>query len=301
MRLQRLAQSICVSAMALGILVYLGGLTATLPLGDDQVQGIMLIPALPLSMYLIMASVVCLGVGMTLLVSFIQRRRNPAALLLQRSTESRQAPWQVFLNMLLTGVLCVVALRWLMQHGTAFFQWLEHWRHELETLPEFLATNTQTLVRQVDSPVAGYTLFGVVTLVYGGLAALGLWILCTDRGYGAPHSIPDDPHLRHVRRAVTAGLQALQQHSDPRQAIIACYARLEHLLEDYGVPAYHHLTPQEYMGTALQGLALPEEAFAGLVSLFEQARYSLHPLDDAARLAAIRHLGVLKEHLSAPA
>ena len=40
----------------------------------------------------------------------------------------------------------------------------------------------------------------------------------------------------------------------PRLAIIACYARLEYLLEDHGVPAYHHLTPQEYMGTAVRGL-----------------------------------------------
>ena len=75
-----------------------------------------------------------------------------------------------------------------------------------------------------------------------------------------------------AQRAVAAGLQELRLHTDPRQAIIACYARLEHLLEDYGVPAYGYLTPQEYMGAALHDLDLPTDAFAGLVGLFELAR-----------------------------
>ena len=108
----------------------------------------------------------------------------------------------------------------------------------------------------------------------------------------------DDPRPRQVQRAVAAGLQELRTHTDPRQAIIACYARLEHLLTDYGVPAYEHLTPQEYMGTALQDLDLPTDAFAGLVALFELARYSLHPLDDTARRTAMAYLEQLQTHLN---
>jgi hypothetical protein len=96
---------------------------------------------------------------------------------------------------------------------------------------------------------------------------------------------------------MTAGLHELREHTDPRHAIIACYARLEHLLEDHGVPAYHHLTPQEYMGAALRGLDLPPDALAGLIRLFELARYSLHILDDGARMAAIGHLERLKAYL----
>jgi hypothetical protein len=96
---------------------------------------------------------------------------------------------------------------------------------------------------------------------------------------------------------MAAGLRELREHTNPRQAIVACYAQLEHLLEDHGVPAYHHLTPQEYMGAALHGVDLPLEPFAGLVELFELARYSLHPLDDAARAAAIAYLERLTTHL----
>jgi hypothetical protein len=104
-----------------------------------------------------------------------------------------------------------------------------------------------------------------------------------------------------LRRAVTAGLNALQQHDDPRLAIIACYARLEHLLEDHGVPADTTLTPQEYVGAALHGLDVTSEplaeALANLVQLFELARYSLHPLDDEAKQAAATYLETIKSHL----
>jgi hypothetical protein len=51
------------------------------------------------------------------------------------------------------------------------------------------------------------------------------------------------------------------------------------------------------MGTALQGLDLPVDAFAGLVELFEEARYSLHALDNTARQMAMTHLTALKTHL----
>jgi hypothetical protein len=63
------------------------------------------------------------------------------------------------------------------------------------------------------------------------------------------------------------------------------------------MPVVQHLTPQEYMGLALQGLDLPLEALAGLVTRFELARYSLHPLHEADRHAAIAHLEDLQAHL----
>jgi hypothetical protein len=180
-------------------------------------------------------------------------------------------------------------------------QWLARWRQGFGEVPEMLAAGTDSFFRQVDSPTVGYTLFIVVIVVYGGLALLGLWVLTWGRD-STPGSLEPDRHqIQQVRRAVTAGLRELQSHADPRQAIIACYARLEYLLEDYGVPAYAHLTPQEYMGAALQGLDLPLEALAGLVQLFEQARYSLHPLDDTARTQATAYLTTIQTHLRAEA
>lgn len=294
---RRLTRGLLLAITCLGVVLCLRGLASTLRLGDADVRGFLLLPALPTSLYIVMGLVVAAGVGLTLLAGFIQRRREPEEPQIQKSPEPLKTPWQMLVSLLTSGVLLLVGLLWLVRHGAWLRQWWDQWREGLEAAPALLEEGTRSLFRQVDSPTAGYTLFIMVVVVYGGLAALALWVLFgrQDRGLSGPEE--DLPQARRVRRAVTAGLRELHQHADPRQAIIACYARLEHLLEDYGVPAQCHLTPQEYMGVALQGLDLPLDAFAGLVSLFEQARYSLHPLDEQARTQAITHLETLRSHL----
>jgi hypothetical protein len=288
-------------ALCVGALLYLYGLASTLSLGDNNIRGVLLIPSLPTPLYITMGLVALAGVGLTLLASFVQRRRNPPYSPPQRQPEALRTPWQTLVHTLASCALLVLGLLWLIRHGPEVQEWLARWRQGFGEVPEFLAAGTDSFFRQVDSPTAGYTLFIVVIVVYGGLALLGLWVLTWGRDVSAASLEPDQAQLRQVRRAVTAGLRELQSHADPRQAIIACYARLEHLLEEYGVPAYAHLTPQEYMGTALQGLDLPIEALVGLVQLFEQARYSLHPLDDTARAQATTYLTTIYTHLGAEA
>ena len=158
-----------------------------------------------------------------------------------------------------------MGLNWLIRHGREVQDFLERVRSEVGAIREALGSGTLPLVDQVSSPTAGYTLFVIVVAIYGGIALVALWVLFEDGALGRGADAAEDPHLRQVRRAMQAGLRELREHADPRQAIIACYARLEYLLEDHGVPAYHHLTPQEYMGAALRGLDLPPDAFAGLI------------------------------------
>jgi Domain of unknown function (DUF4129) len=205
----------------------------------------------------------------------------------------------VVLSTLAWLVLVGLCLNWLMRHGQEVQNFLERLRAELGAMRELLGSDARPLVEQVSSSTAGYALFVMVVVIYGGIALVALWVLIEDRGYGGVSSPQEDREVRRVRQAMTAGLRELREHEEPRQAIIACYAQLEHLLEDHGVPAYHHLTPQEYMGAALRGLELPLDAFAELIRLFELARYSVHPLDDAARATAITHLERLTAHLQA--
>jgi hypothetical protein len=283
------------SVALLGSVLYLSGLSATLQLGDANRPGLLLIPALPTPLYIVMAVVVLSAVVFTLLASIHQRRRRASAAT-PTQDEVVRTPWQVFVSTLASLTLLLVGVVWLWRHGPEVHQFLARLREQVNFAHELLEASTQAFV-QVHSPTTGYTMFTVVILVYGGLGLLGLWALCDGWGRVRWQDSQEEARPRQVQRAVAAGLQALRVHTDPRQAIIACYARLEHLLEDYGVPAYGHLTPQEYMGAALRGLDLPAEALAGLVALFELARYSLHPLDDTARATAIAHLEQLNTHL----
>jgi hypothetical protein len=294
---RRMTKGLLLAATCLGAVLYLRGLASTLRLGDANIRGVLLLPSLPTSLYIIMALVAAAGVGLTLLAGIRQRRRRPDESQIRKHAEPVKTPWQVLLSMITSGALLLVGLIWLMRHSAQLRQWLLQWRAGLKAAPGLLAGGSQSWFHQVESPTAGYALFIVVLVIYGGLALLALWVLFGRHDRAPSGREEEPPYIRRVRRAFTAGLRELHQQTNPRQAIIACYARLEHLLEDHGVPAHRHLTPQEYMGVALQGLDLPLDAFAGLVHLFEQARYSLHPLDERARAQAMKHLETLKTHL----
>ena len=295
LRQRQVRPGLLLGAALLGAMLYLSGLSATLQLGDADLPGVLLVPALPTSLYIVMAVVVVLGIGCTLLASFRQHRRRLARNQ-EQEPEAVKAPWQALVSTLGTLTLVLLGLVWLMNHSAEVSQFLERLRLQISMAQEFFAS-THSLVQQVQSPTTGYAMFTMVVLVYGGLGLLSLWILYEGCGKMRFQGATEEPHPRQVQRAIAAGLQELRAHTDPRQAIIACYARLEHLLTDYGVPAYEHLTPQEYMGTALRDLDLPMDAFAGLVGLFELARYSLHPLDDTARRTAMAYLEHLQIHL----
>jgi hypothetical protein len=274
------------------LVLYLSGLAATLGLGDTSAKGFLLLPALPKPLYIIMAVVIVACISITFLNSFL-RRRKPQDDIHPRRPEAVQAPWYIRLISLISMLSVPLMLLWLLRQGSPIREILQQWRQELAALQ----AGSGPPILQIGSPVAGYVLFMVVIVIYGGIAALGIWVLF-DRRFAAPHATePAAEDVRRVRRAVAAGLRALHDHDDPRRAIIACYAQLEHLLEDYGMPASAALTPQEYMGVALRGIDIPEDALAGIVALFEQARYSLHPLDDSDKQAAAAYLETIKEHL----
>jgi uncharacterized protein DUF4129 len=294
---RRMIIRLLLGATLLAALLYLSGLAPTLQFGDATRRGFLLVPALPTSLYIAMLMVALVGVGLTLLVSILHRQRGPRQPEPLRESEAPKPFWQSVVTMLAWLVLVGLGLNWLMRHGREVQEFFERIRAEIGAMREILGSDAGPLLEQVSSSTAGYALFVTVVVIYGGIALVALWVLIEDRGHGGASTTSEDRDVRRVRQAMTAGLRELREHAEPRQAIIACYAQLEHLLEDHGVPAYHHLTPQEYMGAALRGLELPLDAFAELIRLFELARYSVHPLDDEARTTAITHLERLTAHL----
>ena len=284
-------------AAALGVIFYLSGLATTVALGSDARRGFLLVPALPTPLYVLMGFVALSAVCVTLLGTVLRRRKPPEPAR-KRHIEAIKPTWLTVLTLFTPLVLVLLIMRWLMRHGSQVQEWLAAWRQGLQALPTSLQEGARAFLPEVHSSLTGYALFIIVIVVYGGITVLGLWVLFErQRGFSTDNT-EEDRQARRVRKAVASSLQALQRHDDPRQAIIACYARLEHLLEDHGVPATASLTPQEYMGTALRGLDLPLDAFTGLVELFELARYSLHPLGEADRATATTHLETIHAHLA---
>jgi Domain of unknown function (DUF4129) len=109
----------------------------------------------------------------------------------------------------------------------------------------------------------------------------------------APEPAPQAPLLA----ALTAGAGALRDDSDPRAAIVNCYAAMEESLAAAGSPAAAADTPAEVLARAGAGGLLLSGAADTLTGLFRRARYSTQPVTEADRAAAHDALGRLRADL----
>ncbi|MGE5689700.1 MAG: DUF4129 domain-containing protein [Pseudomonadota bacterium] len=128
-------------------------------------------------------------------------------------------------------------------------------------------------------------------LVLVGVAAGG-GALVLRRRPSARTSLSD-----RVAGALGAPLDDLRSEPDVRRAIVAAFRRLEVVLEAAGAPRSVGEAPLEYVDRVLADLDVPPEPTAALAALFEQAKFSLHPLGERERDAAIDALEAVREAL----
>jgi hypothetical protein len=99
--------------------------------------------------------------------------------------------------------------------------------------------------------------------------------------------------------AVQTTIQELEGGVDVRAAILGCFQRFCTLLGARGITDQGALTPRELEALAIGRLTVSHEAAEILTSLFEEARYSEHPLGEADRVRAIESLGRIQAALEA--
>src|SRR5262245_38956123 len=114
LRQRQVMPGVLLGAAVLGAMRSLSGLAATFRLGDADLPGVLLVPDLPMPRYIVMAVVVVLGVGCTLLASFRQHRRLSRDQ--EQVPEAVPPPWQVLIGTLGTLTLVLLGLVWLMRH-----------------------------------------------------------------------------------------------------------------------------------------------------------------------------------------
>jgi hypothetical protein len=101
-------------------------------------------------------------------------------------------------------------------------------------------------------------------------------------------STEDDAEV--ARRTVDAALEPLRQPADPRAAVIEAYARMEQVLAERELGRRTPEAPREYLGRVLREQGMPERSFTTLTALFEEARFSLHPIPQSAPRRALTEL-----------
>jgi hypothetical protein len=151
------------------------------------------------------------------------------------------------------------------------------------------------------SPAAGWPVELLLLItVFGSI----LWVLYRVRwGVGFSALSATDSSPANVRGAAVGVVQEtirdLEIGADVRTAIFACFQRFCHLLRSRGIADQDTLTPRELEVLAVRDLAISREASGTLTSLFEEARYSEHPLGDVERTRAIHSLERIRAALEA--
>jgi hypothetical protein len=162
----------------------------------------------------------------------------------------------------------------------------------------------------------------VVLLVGAAVVAVGVWQavkllrrlmrLRFERSSGLRHGdaydagdgTGDDAEtaLRHRVADELAALSAeLDTGADAREAVIACYVRMERALADAGSPRHPTESPLELLDRVLGEQAVPAADATRLTELFSEARFSTHPVTDEMRDAARRSLAAVADALTAGA
>jgi Domain of unknown function (DUF4129) len=106
----------------------------------------------------------------------------------------------------------------------------------------------------------------------------------------------DDAQI--ARRAVEEALAPLLQPADPRTAIIEAYARMEQALAQRHLGRRTPEAPREYLGRILREQGMPETSLTILTAMFEEARFSRHPIAASQPRRAARELDTVRISLS---
>ena len=122
---------------------------------------------------------------------------------------------------------------------------------------------------------------------------------------------PTDDDMRRTHVAAGPGSLALAAERglaevgdlsrEPREAIIACYAAMEHALANApGAAPQESDTPSEVLARAVEHEAIQPGSATELVALFAEARFSTHVMNESHRESAERALRLVLDELRSP-
>ncbi len=127
----------------------------------------------------------------------------------------------------------------------------------------------------------------LVAIVFGGL------LLARRRVSPA-----DEPSERKAaREAVEAAIGALDASTDPRSAVIAAYGAMQRTLAAHGVARSRAEAPREYLRRVLEVMSGSDRDARTLTGLFEEARFSKHPIPEHVRELALSALSSMRARL----
>jgi hypothetical protein len=222
------------------------------------------------------------------LVPLVLLSAAASLIVLTRVVAGRQTPRPARLPVwaqLATFALVVLAAVALQQTGVLQ-------RDEQQGRPDATATAPSDRPDEGAAHVVRSRTFGtVVTIViavaFVGTLMLMLSVLRKERGRIGELV---DSQTDALLGGVDAGIEDLSNITDPRAAVIACYARLEAALRAAGLDRRESEAPLEFLQRVLVERRVLAASAGRLTALFERARFSSHHVDERMRADALAAL-----------
>lgn len=264
-----------VGAAVFALLVLAAGGSRTLP-GTTR--------SLSLSWTFDVVAVIQVGIGVliigailwSLIASRRQREEQPSR---RRAPRRRRPPWAVLLVLVAISLLI-----WLIPR--------QHRETPEEAAPDFTISEVDFL------PVENLgNAWPLLVLAAGTMLAAFAVSQLGSTSADEDDDIDPGPLLADALDEV---LEDLASTDDPRAAIITAYRTIERELTGAGLGRRSSEAPREYLRSVLAAANVAPEAIITLTDLFEQARFSLHPMDDTDRRAAIEAMESVRSALAVP-
>jgi hypothetical protein len=145
-------------------------------------------------------------------------------------------------------------------------------------------------------PTFEWPVLAVALLV---LAILGFVAYRSYRTRKLRRAVPLEPTVAEDFAATIGdAIGELEAEPDARRAVIAAYARMEGVLGRHELRRKPSDTPVEYLGRILGGLTSRSDSVSRLTSLFEEAKFSSHEINDAMKREAIDALRAIRDDLN---
>ncbi|MFQ5907678.1 MAG: DUF4129 domain-containing protein [Thermoplasmata archaeon] len=151
---------------------------------------------------------------------------------------------------------------------------------------------------QQAAPVAPRMLGLILALLAVAAVYLLLVMLRSRRSLSWAESVEQPQNVvSELTEALGERISRLRLGEDVRLTILGCYRDLVELLHSHGLTTPNYLTAREVESLALDSLRLSTESAEALRKLFEEARYSYHPMTQTHRKAALESLEQVRAEL----
>ena len=132
--------------------------------------------------------------------------------------------------------------------------------------------------------------FGVVVGIFFVLALGSITLAMLLLFRNEARSVRKKNLERQLIDELEGGMEDLRTIDDPRAAVIVCYSRMERVVELAGIEHKESDTPFELLARLLDQRNVSEAAARRLTELFEEAKFSMRPIDETMRVEALEAL-----------